>query len=167
MIRVFLIPLLLFSISQGYESEDKLKALLVGKVAKYITWQEENRDNFKITVLNGHPDDLFKKIYSGQKIKNKDVEVVYINTVEEIGNTDILFISEENAERLDDILTKTENKNIFLVSDIKGFAQKGGMMQLYFASQKIKLRINLDNVKKEELKIKSSLLRIADIVRED
>jgi hypothetical protein len=159
--------ILLHSLSYGYESEEKLKAVIIGKVAKYITWSDSKRDSFKITVLNRDESSLFGKTFSNQKIKNRDVEIEYVEDISKISQTDILYINKENSNNLEKILESIKDKKIFLVSDIKGFAQKGGMMQIYFVSQKPKLRINLDNVTDKEFKIKSSLLRIADVVREE
>jgi len=41
------------------------------------------------------------------------------------------------------------------------------MIQIYFVSQKLKLKINMNRVLKENLSIEPTLLRIADIVRDN
>ena len=165
--KLVLIFILFCSSSYGYESEDKLKAAIVGKVAKYVTWSEKRGDSFKITVLNKKTDTLFSKVFSNKKIKNREVEIEYVKDISEISGSDILYIDKEYGNNLAQILEVVGEKKIFLVSDIKGFADKGGMMQIYFISQKPKLRINLENTQNKEFKIKSSLLRIADIVKEE
>ena len=161
-VLLFLFIMSLNSLS-AYQSEDKLKALIIGKVAKYIVWDNKHTD-FTITILNDK-NNFFKKIYHNKKIHGKNIKIDYIDTIDKLNKSDILYISDKDSKILDDILKKVENKNILLVSDIRGFAERGGILQIYFVSQKIKLRINLDNAKKENLKIKSSLLRVADVVR--
>jgi len=167
MIKYLTISLLFFSLLNASSSEDKLKVMIIGKVAKYVTWKESNRDNFVITVLNNPFDDLFDKRYMRKKIHSKNVKIVSIQAIKQLTSTDILYIPKSDASRLDTILKAVKNKNILTVSDIRGFAEKKGMLQLSFVAQKIKLTINLDAVKKAKLKIRSTLLRIAKVIKEN
>jgi len=163
--KFILILVLFFTSLNAYESENKLKVVVIGKVAKFITWKDKGYDKFIITVLNNPYGELFNKILIGKKIKNKQIEIKYIDNIDNLSDTNILFISTSNAKNLKFILNKIKGKNILTVSDIRGFADKNGIMQIYFASQKVKLRINLNIAKEDNLKISSSLLRIADVIR--
>jgi len=167
MYKLLLITFILSTTLQASKSENTLKAMIVGKVSKYISWQDNSHDNFVITVLKDPFDGKLKDMYSGKKIKSKNVKVVYIDTIDELGFTNILYIPTSEASELQNILQKIKNKNILTVSDIRGFAEKKGAMQLYFVSQKIKLKINLDISRENDLKIKSSLLRIATVIKEN
>ena len=165
--KLLLLVILMFSSLNAYESEDKLKVIIIGKVIKYITWQNQDSKNFIITILKNNYGDLFDKIYKDKKVYKKPIKIVYIDSIDELGETNILYVSENSANNLSTIIEKTKDKNILLVGDIRGLAQKGGTMQIYFSSQKIKLRINLDVANRDSLKFKSTLLRIADVIRED
>jgi len=151
----------------SYESEDKLKAVIMGKLAKYITWDTEDSEYFVITILQNPFGDLLDKNYHDKKIKSKNVKINYINQPDELEFTHILYIPQVNQKQLEQILDKTQHKNILTISDSRGFAEKGGIVQVYFVSQKVKLKINLDLAKAENLMISSALLRIATVVRED
>jgi len=164
MLKIILISLLLTNI-YAYQLENKLKVLIIGKVAKYISWQESDKDMFIITVLRDNDENLFDDIYQDKKIKHKPVSIRYIDDIKQLQKTDILYLSPSNSKKLPQILERLKNKNIFTISDIRGFAEKGGMMQIYFASQRVKLKINLENTQQENFKIKSSLLRISDVLR--
>ena len=163
--RLILILFLFFASLNAYESEDKLKVVIIAKVAKFIKWQNNSNDKFIITVLNNPYGDLFAKTLQGKKIKNKSIEIKYIENVKDLSQTNILYIPMTNTKDLNTILDKTKGKNILTISDIRGFADKKGIMQIYFASQKVKLRINLSTAKEDNLQISSSLLRIADVIR--
>ncbi len=166
---VLLMVLVFFSSGQlhAYQSEDKLKAAIIGKLAKFITWQTHNRDEFVITVLNNPFDDLLETLYKNKQIKKKPVKIKYINDIKELSATHILYIPHISQRELDTILGSIEGKNILTISDIRGFSQKKGMIQIYFVSQKVKLKINHDVSKNEDLKISSTLLRIATIVENE
>ncbi len=162
---VALIFILLCSNLQAYESEDKLKVVIIGKVAKYVTWQDSDGDVFKITVLNNPFGDLIDKRYSDKKINKKPVEIKYIDSIDDISTPHILYIHDVSSAQLEQILQKVSGKNILTISDSRGFADKKGIVQIYFASQKVKLKINHGVSKKENLMISSALLRIAEVVK--
>jgi len=149
----------------SYESENKIQALIVGKIAKFITWEDESSDTFVITMLHNSFGDTFDKVYKDKQIKGRNVEIRYITDIKDIKKTDVLYISNVTSTELDEILLKLKNTNILTISDLRGFAQKRGVVQVYFASQKPKLKINLISAKEQNLQIKSSLLQIADVIK--
>lgn len=151
--------------SHGYESENKLEILIISKVSKFIKWEDKPYENFLITILNNPYGNLFEETLAGKKINGKNVKLVYIDDISQLQDTNILYISQSDAKELENVLTSAQNKNIVTISGIRGFAEKDGVMQIYFVSQKAKLKINLDVAKNENLKISSSLLRISDVVR--
>ena len=163
----FIYALLLFLnacvILNAYELENKLKTAIVGKVAKYVTWSDETHSEFIITVLNNQYGEMFDKVYKDKKIKSKPVVIKYVESVEDVNRTDILFISQVNGDEVEQILKTIKNKDILSVSDLRGFAQRGGCLQLFFVGQKLKLKMNLESVKENEFKVDRTLLRVVDI----
>jgi len=117
--------------------------------------------------LNNPYGDLFNQILKEKKVRDKEILIKYIDSIDELKFTNILYIPVSNSRKLEDILVKTKNKNILTVSDIRGFADKKGIVQIYFVSQKVKMKINLDSATQNKLKISLSLLRIADVIKED
>jgi len=167
LLKIIFIVCLFTSSLYSYESEDKLKAVILGKVAKYIEFKENNSSTFRITVLNNQFGTLFDDIYHNKTIQSKPVKIQYIKDINELNATDILFISSANSWLIGDILQKIEGWGLLSVSDLRGFAQKGGVLQLYFLGQKLKLKMNIDALKREGLDADNTLLRIVDIVKED
>jgi len=164
--KLFILLLFLAVSLQASLSEEKLKVMLIGKVTKYVVWNKKNvSDELHITILNNPFDTLPQKIYANKTIDGKKIVFSYIDTIDELQDCDLLYIPKSAASQLDTIFQKLQNKKIFTISDIRGFAQKGGMLQLYFISQKIKLKINLQSVKEHGLNIRSTLLRIAKVIK--
>lgn len=162
------IAFLIFSINShaySYLSEDKIKAFIIGKAAKYVTWKNIKENTFKITIVgDAEFGSLVSDIYFGKKIKNRNVEVIHIDSIDNLNTTHVLFIPEVSYSVLKKTLQKVEGKNVLTISDSRGFAEKNGIIQIYTSSQKNKLKINYTKSKKESLKISSSLLKIAQIV---
>lgn len=157
--------LCMFSSLHAYESEEKLEALIIGKVAKYITWEDESSSTFSIATLDNNLFHIFKELYEKKQIKGKNVSVEYIENISKIGNPNILYISKDYSSKLNDILMRTKSKNILTISNIRGFAEKNGILQIGFIKQKPKLKINIDTANQENIKIRAALLRIADVVK--
>jgi len=154
-------------ILHAYESEEKLKTVIIGKVAKYIVWKEHKSNTFVITVLNNEFSSLFDDVYKDRTIKNREVEIRYIKDIEELKDADILFISQKNLHDIDDILAKVKRKNLLTVSDLRGFAQKRGCIQLYFLGRKLKIKLNIDAMKAKNFKVDKRLIRVSEIVKGD
>ena len=115
-------------------------------------------------MLNSSYSQLFDEVYFDKKIKSKPVIIRHIDNVDDIGTTDILFISELREFTLDEVFLMSRNKNILTVSDMRGFAHKGGNLQLYFVGQKLKLKMNIDAMQEEGFHVKRTLLKIVEVV---
>ena len=149
-----------------YSTQDRIKAFIIGKVANYVTWQNFDSRTFKITVIaDKRFGELVKTTYSSAKIKNRYVEVSIIESLEELNETHVLFIPEASYSVLTGILEKIKGKGVLTISDSRGFAEKNGIIQLYYSGQKTRLKINYEKSKTENLEISSSLLQIAQIVQ--
>ena len=162
---ILIVNIFLFNNVYAYESEDKLKVVVIGKVAKFVKWKRSREKEFVITILNNQYGSAFDEVYKNKKIHKKSIKIKYINSIKELTFTNILYIPKVDSKKLKTILKAVEDKNILVVSDIRGFAQKGGVIQIYFVSRKPKLKINLNQAKENNLKLSSSLLRISTVVK--
>ena len=84
--------------------------------------------------------------------------------MEEVKTCHILFISQSEAGRLDQIFSSLKDRKILTVGDTEGFAQRGGIVRFLTEKNKIRLRINLDAAKAASLTISSKSLRAAEVV---
>ena len=162
--KIILILFLLCNNLFALEKEDNLKVVLTGKIAKFVTWKDSSEEKFVITVIKNPFNNLFYENFKNKRIKNRDVLIKYIDDIKDLSFTNILFIPHVNSKELEKILEKTKEKNILTISSIRGFAQKGGAVQIYFVSQKGRIKINLDVLNREKFKVKSSFVRIAEVV---
>jgi hypothetical protein len=167
--KLWLILLGLFSFctaSYAYESEDQLQGLLIGKMAQFISRQDQNNEEFTISVLDQSFADLLQGIYANTKINNKQVKIKHLSSIDQLANSDVLYISDTNPAELEKILESAKKaNNILTISSMRGFAERNGMIQIYFVSQKPRLRINLDRTKQANFQIQSTLLQISDVIQ--
>ena len=159
--------MLCFVASQGYANDrrDKVKAVFLYKFFDYVTWQEKrdpiNHPPAVICTMGNVPfGDVLKYLSKKQqkKISNRTQE---IRSVNDAASCHMVFASSDTAG----ILHNASLSNVLTVSDAERFAQNGGMIELKDKPEKVELVINLKAVKAGNLKIRSHLLEIAEVLR--
>ncbi|MBN2824250.1 MAG: YfiR family protein [Campylobacterales bacterium] len=142
--------------------ERDLQAVFVGRFAKFTQWPSSDKKFFHITLIGHNPfENLLDNLYKNKKIHGKPVKIRYITQIEEIGHTDILFITLENQKEIQKAIKYAIKNSILTISTQRGFAQRGGIIQLSFVMQKPHLVINHAAARYSRIKIKAPLLAIA------
>jgi hypothetical protein len=157
----FILTGLLFSLYASNQERD-LQAVFVGRFAKFTQWPRTNKNLFSITVIGHNPfDNLLDDLYRNKKIHGKPVRIRYISSIEDINNTDILFITLVNQQEVQRAIGYAKRHSILTIGSQRGFAQRGGIIQLSFVMQKPHLVINHGAAKQSNIIIKAPLLAIA------
>ncbi|ELR71124.1 putative transmembrane protein [Fulvivirga imtechensis AK7] len=151
--------------------EYRVKAVFLYNFTQFVKWPQQVFRNentaFRIGVLGHDPfGDILDEVVKGEVIHGHPLEVVRYSRLEEV-DCHILYISENNRDRLKHILSKLKDKNVLTVSDIGGFAKAGGMIEFVERDKKIQLRINQVPFKNAQLEISAKLLRLAEVVSID
>ena len=154
--------------AQAFKEYD-LKATFLYHLAQFVDWPPEafasEETPLVIGVLGMDPfGKILNEIIDNEVVKNRKLTVERYRTMEEIKNCHILFISQSEAGRLDQIFTGLKDRRILTVGDTEGFAQRGGMVRFLNEKNKIRLRINIEAAKAAGLTISSKLLRAAELV---
>jgi len=150
----------------GRQAEEaQLKAAYIYNFGKYVTWPTISAtDPLEICLLG--PDPLADPLEKLEERKIGDREITFDLLDSASGKTDceVLFISRSQQEQLAAILAELKGNAVLTVSDIQGFARKGGMIELVKKEHKIRFIINLDSVHRVGLVISSRLLRLATVL---
>ena len=77
----------------------------------------------------------------------------------------MLFISRSEKERIPALLNQLKGSSVLTVSEINGFAERGGMINLTVANKSVKVEINQGAVEQAELQISAKLLKLARLVK--
>ena len=149
--------------------EYKIKAVFLFNFSQFVTWPTnafpEAQTPLVIGVLGEDPFGTYlDETVRGEEVDKHPLVIQHYRRAEEIKTCHILFISQSETGRMDQILASLEGRNILTVSDAEGFAQQGGMIRFVTEKNKIRLGINLEAAKTASLTISSKLLRPAEIV---
>ena len=148
--------------------EYDVKARYLYHFAEFVEWPPAAfptaESPVTIGILGTDPfgktlDDLMQN----EVAKNRKLVVKRYHRVEEVGACHILFISQSEERRLNEILSSLKEKSILTVGDTEGFVRQGGIIRFFTEKNKIRFQINTDAAKAAKLTISSKLLRIAEL----
>ncbi len=152
-------------------NENSLIAAYIERFTRFVDWPLNSNVNnknqsFIIGVSNNY--ELFLKLSElapTLKIKDKNIDIVLIKTIDEINCVNLLFLGAKDQEKLLQIVKICKENSILTISNSNGFALKGVIINLYNEQNSIKFEIN-DNIAREAgLKISHLLLQKAKIVQ--
>jgi len=154
--------------AQSPPLEYQVKAAFLYQFSKFVEWPpqafQNNQYTICIGVVDGGPMVSALQSIEGKETKGRRVAVKRFKTPEELAFCHILYVSPAMESRLAAILERLKGTSTLTVSDIRGFARRGGMINLITIEDKIQFEINVETAEKANLQISSHLLRLARIV---
>ncbi|HEB68061.1 MAG TPA: YfiR family protein [Desulfobulbus sp.] len=174
----FLRPVLLFcfglllvfqpdQVIAGRQAEEaQLKAAYIYNFGKYVTWPAKMATGPVKICLLGRQDPMAGSLgkLAGKTIRDRDVTFDVLDSVSAKTDCEVLFISHSRQEQLAGVLAQLAGHGVLTVSDIQGFAGRGGMIELVKKKNKIRFIINIDSVRRAGLIISSRLLSLATVL---
>ena len=157
------------SAQTGPSREYQVKAVFLFNFAQFVEWPAAAfaaaNSPLVIGILGGDPFGAYlDETVRDEKVNNRPLEIQRYHGVDQIKTCHVLFISRSEANRLEQILVGLKDRSILIVGDGDDFVQRGGMVRLATAQNKIRLIINVNAAKAARLTISSKLLRAAELV---
>lgn len=159
---------LLASVAPAWPGHDELqlKAVFLGRFASYVQWPQPERVAFDIAVLGTTPlAEQLERLYADKRIHGRPVRIHTAAKVQDIGTPDMLFIALPSVATRQAAIAYAQEHGILSVSDARGFAENGGIIQINFVEQNAQIKINYDAAVKTGLHIGAPLLSIATVLR--
>lgn len=144
--------------------EKKVKAGLIYNFLKYTAWPENaggQSDGFKLCLLGPNPFSGALKPLEGRTAQNKTIAILRVETIEEGRKCHLLFIHSNLDNGLPGFLERIKGYPVLLVSDMEGFADRGGMVELATENGYINIHVNRDALRESGLVIQDRLLKLA------
>lgn len=154
--------------AQSSPLEYQVKAAFLYQFFKFVEWPANafnaTHNIICIGVVDGGPMASALQPIEGKEAKGRRVVIKRFKELKDLEFCHILFISSGMEGRLAEILDQLRGTSTLTVSDIDGFARRGGMINLITVEDKIQFEINVDAAERAKLQISSHLLRLARIV---
>jgi hypothetical protein len=150
-------------------NEYQVKAAFLFNFVQFVEWPHgafTNSDTpFCIGVLGDDPfGTALDETVRGETVQNRRLIVQRSRQVENLKDCQLIFISKSETERVPGILGELDPVPVLTVSETQGFAQRGGIINLYLAANKVRFEINPAAARRKGLKISSELLSLGKII---
>jgi hypothetical protein len=155
--------------AQATSKEYQIKAAFLFNFMQFVEWPPTvftNADEpFRIGVLGQNPfDAALEETVQGETISNHKIIVEHAMQVDDLKNCQLIFISKSEKKQVTEILSALDDKPVLTVSEIEGFAERGGGINFYLEGNKVRFEVNPDAARHDGLKVSSQLLSLGKII---
>ncbi len=150
--------------------EQNLKVLFLLNIVRFSEWPVLEQVTTNLNICHRDTSTSFKralKPLEQKTVHGFNLRGITIDQNDDINDCHVLYIGSSGKLKVAEYLPQVSDNNILTVSEIGGFASRGGMVELYKEKQQIKLIINMDAVRKENIKLSSKLLKFSTVLREE
>jgi len=151
----------------GAEREYELKAAVLYHIIEYVEWPKDSLSNqppaIRIALLGQIPFAEALEVLDGKTMQGRKLVVKKISRPEEAGDCQVVFISGSEKPRISQIVSEFKTRPILTVSEVEGFAERGGMVNLVAGQNRINMEINREVARQARLSISSQLLKLAKV----
>lgn len=149
--------------------EYQIKAAFLFKFTKFVEWPEWVYDNegqpLVMGILGKDPfGPYLDRILVGKKVRDRPVEIRRFASLENMEYCHVLFVSRSEEKKLEAVIDSVGRDGILTVSDLDGFAARGGAIQFVLEDDKVRFAVNPDAAGRAGLKISSRFLKLARLV---
>ena len=141
----------------------EVKALFLLNIIKYTEWPERTGEDFNLLIVGETPVHEVLKQFKGSHIGVKKIAVYYVNYDEnvDLSDYDCVFISSSKPHLFTKFLETAHGQSTLTVSDSPWFIEAGGIVNFLIVDKRVRFQINMDSLKRTNLKISSKVLRLS------
>jgi hypothetical protein len=154
--------------SAAQDREQKIKAAFLYNFINFVDWPEDKMtDNDEPIIIGviGNKDfvNAFDPIKDKQ-IRGKKIVIKYFKDLKDLKKCHVVLLcicgstSPDNSKK---IMDAVKNFPVLTVGEQADFLENGGNINFLTVDHKIRFEINLDSAKRNNLKIRSKLLKLA------
>ncbi len=156
------------AIAEG-ASEHAIKAAIIFKIAKFVSWPQDafkdRSDSLSVCVQKDDPISPAISALGGKPIHGRVLSVKFLDEPELLSaDCQILFLTNTHSEQQIALLTSIADQPILTISDTEQFIDRGGIISLEIAQNRVQFAINVEASETAGLNISAQLLQLAKIM---
>ena len=151
------------------QTPEAIKADLLLSFSRYVEWPEGalllTNSPVMLGVYGNTP--LLKELRKQSQSKRVNGRRIIVREYywPLVPNCHVLFISDTERSRMNNILAKVQYASVLTISEIPDFAERGGMVQFTIDDERGDFSVNLAAATNAHLRLSARLLNVAKIVR--
>lgn len=154
--------------AQRQAPEPELKAAILANMLLFVDWPSQGGQSLQrltLCYLDAGPVSTALSRLDGTLLKGKPLQVRRIDTAE-VGACHALYVSSAEAAEVPGMALSARAGGVLLMGDSPGFLQRGVMLNLELAGDRVVFDIDLRSARQAGLAVSSKVLRLARQVLE-
>jgi hypothetical protein len=152
-------------------TEVTLKGAFLFNFARFTEWPADalQADAAMSTCVLGDRavGDAFARTVKGKQLAGRAIGVTIIAPTGPLPTCHLIYLSGIASSRIAEIVSALRDMPVLTVSDSEEFTKRGGIIQFFVESGKMRFRINARSAKRARLQLSSRLLALAEVVDEE
>ncbi|WP_194334993.1 YfiR family protein [Mariprofundus sp. KV] len=156
-----------FASEQASIRSDELKSVYIFNFIRFTDWPEHDAaaTGIRLNVLYDQKlHDILQTIADKPAARKLGLKLRSCKEIDCLRASSALYIGEPQRGHFDQLLKLVEGAPVLTISDIPGFAEQGGMIEIKYHNEKLTFIVNLQAVKRAGLYISAQLLQLGEIV---
>jgi hypothetical protein len=145
-------------------TEVQIKSAYVFNFIKFVEWPTNTvrpGEKLKLCVIGNDQLQTSLSALEDRKANEYELHVAHVSASENLSTCHVLYIGEPEQRRLVPILKSLGNAPVLTISDIPGFAARGGGIGLLQRNDRMLFEVNLASTRKAGLRLSSQMLNLA------
>ncbi len=165
-LAVFGLLLLPLIASSQQSNSEAIKAALSYNFAKYTHWPETSGHEYlTFCYFNSAYRNGFEKL-TNKTVAEKKIRLKQVTSVNDTAQCQLIYVDNQDRHKLKRLLLYLDKKPILTVSDMTGFIDDGGMIEIVNQDNKLRFKVNLEQLEQQGLMLSSQVLKLAVQVKQ-
>jgi hypothetical protein len=153
-------------VSASDNKESLVKAAFIYNFVKFVEWPGSKaipqQSAIDICVLGDSPMNGTGSVFKAASTPKLALSLVKEDNVgNAAAHCHVVFVSQSESGKLSEILAGLKGSPVLTVSDIEGFAERGGMIGFVMSDNKVKVVVNTKAASSNGMRVDAQLLEIA------
>jgi hypothetical protein len=163
------------ALAQQTPVEYQMKAAYLAKIPNFVQWPNREAANtanssdvIRLCVVGSYAfGTLLAQEGNRAASTGKRMQVQWIHKTVDLRGCQIIFVSRSERSSYERTLNAAKGMNALTVGETDGFLEAGGILELNFENDTLKLHVNLEAAQASQLKLDARLLAMATrVIRE-
>jgi len=154
------------AVGQAVSQEYQMKAMYLRKIPSFVEWPPSaantSKAAFQMCTVGDYPFGArLAQEVGGVTVSGRRIELRWARKEQELDSCEMVFFSRSEAKHYGKFLDGLKGKSVLTVGESEGFLEAGGMVELSFENDRLRMEVNLVAARNANLKVDARLLALA------